>query len=803
MKIAVVAPSPIGFLIGGAEKLFMGMLSNLNRLSNHDVELIKIPCRDQEFWSLIKGYRQFSKLDLDHFDMVITTKYPAWMVKHHNHMIYLQHTCRGLYDLYHMSGKSKDWKKVIEKDSRLAELGRLLNAKPDRCLLEDLFEELDYLKKIRTGLPPRTFEYPGPLIRRVIHFLDAVAMLPASGANSFGIKSYNAISENVALRKDYFPAGVEVGIIHHPTDLEHLHSASHDFIFTASRLENLKRVDLLIKAFKKVRTDTRFLIAGTGGREKEFKALAKKDPRIQFLGFVTDIELVEYYANALFVPFIPYDEDYGLITIEAMKSEKAVLTTSDAGGPMELVTHDVNGLVVESDVESLARAMQQLVDDREKTIKMGKNAKQTVAGIDWKSLSVQLLDNQAPDKNSDNASIRLRKIRTGALPEFPCLLVLSTFSVYPPMSGGKLRLYHLYKELARHCRVIMLSLDFQHGGTTEISDNFTEIRMKAGPDFLNYVNTVRDETGVSSDDIAAIRGYGKIPDFKDQLDRLLPRADVVVLAHPYFYYAVADVKKPIFYDAPNVEFHLKKAMFNNQNWLSQVRSVEQDLCNRANLVYTASSQDMLAMKTLYNVDEGKCFVAENGVDTSSIRVLSPVEKKKLKTRLGFGGRTAAVFAGSMHKPNEEAVLYIQDLAASFPDVLFIIIGEAGDVLTRPTKNMIPVGIVSKADKDVLMSAADIGLNPIISGSGTNLKLVEYLAYGLAVLSTDFGARGFDCKNELFTCKIDDFKREFGALSDRLQDLSGLSLRARQLAEKYDWIKISSKLQSRICECITS
>ena len=204
----------------------MGMLNNLNRLSTHDVELIKIPCRDQEFWSLIKGYRQFSKLDLDHFDMVITTKYPAWMVKHHNHMVYLQHTCRGLYDLYHISGKSKDWKKVIEKDSRLAELGRLLSAKPDRCLLQDLFEELDYLKKIRTGLPRKTFEYPGPLIRKVVHFLDAIAMLPASAANPYGIKSYNAISKNVALRKDYFPPGVEVGIIHHPTDLENLQSTS-------------------------------------------------------------------------------------------------------------------------------------------------------------------------------------------------------------------------------------------------------------------------------------------------------------------------------------------------------------------------------------------------------------------------------------------------------------------------------------------------------------------------------------------------------------------------------------------------
>ena len=32
--------------------------------------------------------------------MVISTKYPAWAVKHRCHIVYLQHTLRGLYDTY-------------------------------------------------------------------------------------------------------------------------------------------------------------------------------------------------------------------------------------------------------------------------------------------------------------------------------------------------------------------------------------------------------------------------------------------------------------------------------------------------------------------------------------------------------------------------------------------------------------------------------------------------------------------------------------------------------------------------------
>jgi len=41
------------------------------------------------------------------------------------------------------------------------------------------------------------------------------------------------------------------------------------------------------------------------------------------------------------------------------------------------------------------------------------------------------------------------------------------------------------------------------------------------------------------------------------------------------------------------------------------------------------------------------------------------------------------------------------------------------------------------------AAADAGLNPIVRGSGANVKLFEYLATRLPVISTAFGVRGTD------------------------------------------------------------
>ena len=108
MKIAIIAPSPVPFTIGGAEKLWWGMQNFINTTTNHHCELIKISVKEDTFWNLIDSYYKFFNLDVSHFDLVITTKYPAWMVTHKNHIVYLQHHLRGLFDTYHFCGKPED-----------------------------------------------------------------------------------------------------------------------------------------------------------------------------------------------------------------------------------------------------------------------------------------------------------------------------------------------------------------------------------------------------------------------------------------------------------------------------------------------------------------------------------------------------------------------------------------------------------------------------------------------------------------------------------------------------------------------
>ena len=66
--------------------------------------------------------------------------------------------------------------------------------------------------------------------------------------------------------------------------------------------------------------------------------------RVELLGFVSADELVALYAGCRAAYYAPLNEDYGYVTVEAFLSRKPVVTTTDAGGPLEFVTDGRDGL---------------------------------------------------------------------------------------------------------------------------------------------------------------------------------------------------------------------------------------------------------------------------------------------------------------------------------------------------------------------------------------------------------------------------------------------------------------------------
>jgi glycosyltransferase involved in cell wall biosynthesis len=107
-----------------------------------------------------------------------------------------------------------------------------------------------------------------------------------------------------------------------------------------------------------------------------------------------------------------------------------------------------------------------------------------------------------------------------------------------------------------------------------------------------------------------------------------------------------------------------------------------------------------------------------------------------------------------------------------------------------------LGVVDDVTKDVLLGMADVALNPIQFGSGTNLKMLDYLAAGVPVISSKFGMRGLQLQSgkDLFACEL----AEFGSMIDGLkrmpyEEISAVVENGRRIAlEKYDWRVIAKR-----------
>jgi glycosyltransferase involved in cell wall biosynthesis len=81
--------------------------------------------------------------------------------------------------------------------------------------------------------------------------------------------------------------------------------------------------------------------------------------------------LVDHLARCRAVVFVPHDEDYGFVTVEAFAAAKPVITCQDSGGPLELVRDGENGWIVPPTPADVARAMAAAMDSPGLAERMG------------------------------------------------------------------------------------------------------------------------------------------------------------------------------------------------------------------------------------------------------------------------------------------------------------------------------------------------------------------------------------------------------------------------------------------------
>ena len=358
--------------------------------------------------------------------------------------------------------------------------------------------------------------------------------------------------------------------------------------FTVSRLDVPKRVHLLIEAMRHVEDTTATLrIAGTGPEWDSLEQLASGDPRVTLLGGISDGQLIQEYEACRAVPFVPIDEDLGLVTLEAHHAAKPVITCFDSGGVAELVEDEISGLVVAPEPRAVGSAMTRLHADESHTSELGYRGHQRASARKWSTVLTALL--RPPDDPRRRGHERR-----------PRLVALSTYPAAPDRHGGQVRVRRLLTALARHADVELLCF-----GSETRRDDLTPglVQRSFAPDaaFHDAHRLLDDLTGAPAGDLTASlfsRCLGELP---HESHRAIHRADGVIACQPYLTPLVPD-GAPMIYDAQNGEGALKAEMYRptpaGRALAQAVCEIETETVRRSLLVTAASATDLALLAGL-------------------------------------------------------------------------------------------------------------------------------------------------------------------------------------------------------------
>jgi glycosyltransferase involved in cell wall biosynthesis len=344
-KRILVVTSDVAFVEGGHLTIARNTVQAL-RQQGYDADLVLTP--QNRFGRQFRAYlaNRFTDVELDGLgrpvQQVISLRFPSYAVKHPVHVCWLNHRLREYYDLWDALRTQLSWKSRIKESAR----------------------------------------------RFLIHRLDTYLL-------KHNVKKLYAQSSTIQKRLRRW-GNISSEVLHPPPPQRNYRTESYqNFIFTVSRLNKLKRLDLLIQAFRYVRNkDLKAFIIGEGPERENLNRMVKEfglSQRVYLMGSAEEENLMSHYARCLAVFFCPLNEDYGFVTAEAFASQKAVLTATDSGGPTELVKDGESGFIVPPDPTRLAEKLDFFAENKSLAEKMGQNGFKFISHLTWPETIKKLL----------------------------------------------------------------------------------------------------------------------------------------------------------------------------------------------------------------------------------------------------------------------------------------------------------------------------------------------------------------------------------------------------------------------------
>jgi glycosyltransferase involved in cell wall biosynthesis len=311
------------------------------------------------------------------------------------------------------------------------------------------------------------------------------------------------------------------------------------------------------------------------------------------------------------------------------------------------------------------------------------------------------------------------------------LLVIAPYQYLPYFSGGQKSIAQFLDHLGRETDLTVISVS---GNDPSLIKSYKHLAWLKKRSFSKYF------------DVSLI----------SRLTTLIKKEkfDAVIWEHPYYTWLAGMIKKrtgiKTILHIHNIEY--QRFQSTGKWWWPLLRTYEKKFFVIADEILFVSPEDKRFAIEKWRIEEKKCIEVAFGVEISKYPDDKDSCKKTVKvTHQINGDEKILLFNGLLdYKPNLDALLVIlkeiNPVLFQYPNFRYKIIicgkrlpAELNELKHYADKNIIYAGFVD--DIETYFKGADLFLNPVQSGGGIKTKMVEAIAFGTTVITTETGAMG--------------------------------------------------------------
>lgn len=386
------------------------------------------------------------------------------------------------------------------------------------------------------------------------------------------------------------------------------------------------------------------------------------------------------------------------------------------------------------------------------------------------------------------------------------LLVVSSFLPYPLYNGGHVRLYNLLKELSSRHEITLVceQRPFQTQEDINVIKTFCKDVITI-PRRKQWSMQNMLKTAISTYPFL-LTGHS-LPEMKVALKRLLSekKFDVIHIETFYVYQNLPKTYLPTVLVEHNIEYHVYERFMRNAPLLARpllqvdiekIKHWEKLFWRQATKLVAVSEADKKEMK------REDAVVVANGVDLQAFPFKKSIGNKKEKTVLFMGdfkwiqNRNSAMWIIKEIWP--KICVKREPLSGKEKLKLWIVGKNIPDSLKQLGSSTIIFDEHAPDKTSDIYKKADVLLSPIRVGGGTSYKILEAMASGVPVATTELGVKGLGAtleKEALGGETSEDLAQGVIKLFEEKETYEKIRKQARELIEKkYSWKEIAKVLE---------